>query len=291
MVPAYLWRAWWKKGNMRAEDDQLIFSNGKRPSAKGTPLILEGTGFLEPRPVPSAEEPSIKREELMQKMLEKLAPTGFRGARKMFHYRRDRRSPFYQTFQLLFTNYFVRGQAEGTPMYICFAVCHPARHSIGVSFEEFVRNGEVALWAEPALNPVEDACIRDSMKDMYPMPPLEAPVNLEPPHEERDRMMRLHRPPTSIPGTVPVEWYLKSALCTPERIDAIERAMRGPTLRKILRGSTANYEAVTLDLHGWRLVVYLDGNHTLDEYSLRRMKQEDGTTPPEEEGDGDDDAF
>jgi hypothetical protein len=292
-VPVELWHQWWMNGNLQARDALPLFGKMQPEKTSMSPLVGEGTGFLEPRPVPSSEEAQIRVKDLYQKLLEKLSPRGFAGARRMFHYRRDRRSAFYQTFSILFTNHFLR--KPGMSPYICFAVCSPQRHTIGVSFEEVVRGGPgaVALWAEPCVNQIESACIRDSMNNMFPMPPLQAPDPAVEARENYPFFLTLERIYQPIDGpAIEAEFFFKTSLCTKDHVTALQQAFQSKILQPLLYRVTVHREAVTPKLGGYRLVLHLKPLDVSDLESLvHQARPADGSGDDEEEEDEDEDAF
>ena len=180
MIWKPLWNHWWQAGNGKSVSAASSSSPMTEPPGGHYVLILEGTGFLQPE----AARRDVSTEELAQAVIEESGSAkAFRGLRKWFFYKHGRRSRFYQTVQVLFTNeYLIEARTNpSVERFVCFAVCKPqgplSEPTVGVEFDQFVlgRTDNVILWAEPGITENEAICVRDAMRDQHPMPPLKWP--------------------------------------------------------------------------------------------------------------------
>ena len=156
-------------------------------------------------------------------------------------------------------------------------------------------NTEVpALWSEPAINPVESACIRDAMKDTFPTPAL-TPVSV--PETQPSEAALISRLRTDIvPSVQPsrdllrtsspcceVDFYLDSALVEQNRIDRIVSSVR-KELASLVLGVECQREIVSTTLRGWRLVFRcrnVDEEELLALTKRLRSKHRDDTNEPD----------
>jgi len=199
-------------------------------------------------------------------LFERCAPDAFEAMRKVFRYRRNKQSAFYKTFSILFTNEFLRrDSSEGSNRYVMFAVCsqHPSvgngKPVIGIEFETLTR-GDLdipSLWNEPPINTVESTCIRDAMKDLYPMPPLVVASNVSPSSTSNTLMNRLsydQSASSSDSSWVEVEYFLSNSLVNESRITQITDLYRQQHVIPFLLKVTVAYECLAESICGWRIV-------------------------------------
>ncbi len=220
----------------------------------------QGTGFLDPEPV--QDERRARLVEAYQRLLQASAPRAFASMRKVFCYRAKGRSSFYQTFSMLFTNEFLRAPgAAAAGKYVMFAACTQAdggKPAIGVEFADFCSSSSsVSLWHEPPIDAVESACIRSSMRDLYPMPALAEPSEADDEgRRQRPVVERLERRPTQRDApVVEVDYYLSSGVVDSERIAAIAAALdRSPIADFAVGGVDVQRERATQRDGGWRIV-------------------------------------
>ncbi len=154
-----------------------------------------------------------------------------------------------------------------------FAACTQRRDEkprIGVEFDEFTRGDTetVALWNEPPIDPVESACIRDAMKDLYPMPAIEAAAARSDPSEDRERAIveKLYIATSGNEPVVEVEFFLSSALVSVQRVFDILSACK-QELAPFLRGLSVARERASQAHCGWRIVFRMTAS--TDEVAIR----------------------
>jgi|WetSurMetagenome_2_1015567.scaffolds.fasta_scaffold95640_2 hypothetical protein len=213
-------------------------------------------------------------EEAYQKLLERCHSEALGGVRKVFYYQRTKQSAFYKTVSILFTNQFMHMTSEHDGRYVMFAVCSTdggaegENPKIGVEFERFTQGDveRISLWSEPDIRRVESLCIRDAMRNLHPMPPLEVPLPTVPipsvvvassngdDGREVRLVQQLPTKNTAGGGGIEIERYLSSALVTPERIEQLRALILHPAVQKHLLALRVERECVTKNLCGWRLV-------------------------------------
>jgi hypothetical protein len=185
---------WWKRGNGNGHRDverELARDAGETVPP---PMILEGTGMLREQSSPNAgDEEDAAREQLE----EYGQPTTFAGMQRWFNYTRGIRSMFYHTLTLFMTNHFLISGSD-TPGHVCFAVCQQQQQrrqqqqglTVGVEFTDFTLgdpNNKIVFLSESELGTEELDCIRDSVKDLHPIPGLRVPSTQ--PASELDKLL------------------------------------------------------------------------------------------------------
>ena len=169
------WARWWRAGNLTEAQSALY----KLP-APGTPddpsypavMVLEGTGFLRPEGLATKEDIlSSRMRSTYYGILNRIPNGAFSDLRQVFDYLRGAESPFYKTVNVLFTPEFMNFDKEAR--LVEFSVNLLPASTTGVAFADFTENSgdKVSLWALPAINAVESACIRDGMYNLPPLMP------------------------------------------------------------------------------------------------------------------------
>lgn len=263
MIPRARFAKWWSRGNMKPEDRRSLFADDMSTDADEPPLILEGTGFLRPEGATCMSVDEMSEEDRLYSLFDAAPGSPFSGARKWFMYRpQDAERTFYKAVTILFTNEFLRATDENR-RYICFAACRRrsgggSKPTVGVTFNEFIKEDQdMCLWSEPAIDPVESVCIRDSMKNLYPMPPLRAEDLKEISIHERRLVKRLEGeiPPVAQIQTAQsasVEFFLKNTLLDEHRVQAMIEACR--SMGNVVQSVECKREMLDRGLCAWRLV-------------------------------------
>ena len=144
-------------------------------------LIGEGTGFLVPEGTDAKHEEQRKQESMWYGVFNSSARYSFRGMRQWFSYSRgaDTRNKFYETATLFQTADFLQVPDEPyNRRFIEFCFCNrDAKGTVGIKFSSLVTldPAKVSVWNVPPINKVEAACIRDSLRNLIPLPRLEIP--------------------------------------------------------------------------------------------------------------------
>lgn len=142
-------------------------------------LVGEGTGFLVPEGTDAKHSDQRKQESLWYRVFNESARYSFRGMRQWFSYDRDphSRNKFYETATLFETADFLHTKDPHERRVIEFSFHNRADGTTGIRFSDLVTLDEsrVAVWNVPPLNKVEAACVRDSLKNLIPLPTLSLP--------------------------------------------------------------------------------------------------------------------
>jgi hypothetical protein len=242
MIWKPLWNHWWRNGNGKSPSSG---SSMPRPPGDHYVLVLEGTGFLQPEAV----RKDVSTEEQAQALIEASGGgKAFRGLRKWFFYKHEKRSRFYQTVQVLFTNeYLIEARANpSVERYVCFAVCKPQGNSteptVGVEFDHFVlgRTDNVILWSEPAITewPLPAAGTRSQSKTTL-----------------IESLKKALGTPTSGSnggeGYFDLEWFIKASMLSEERVAGLVRACKES--RIVCGLVSCSLETITTELSAYRL--------------------------------------
>lgn len=225
----------WKLGNGLRYPDALrrLEQFGGPPSAADEyPMVLEGTGRLEPESDGSAAyEKDMRTEEALYDRFEALArradlSSALSGLRRVYRFLRGKRNAFYQTCSILFVNSFL---LRGIGPQIAFAICKvtPTGYTVGVEFGALTANApDIALWSEPEFNEVELECMRDTIQNLHPLGPLLPPqggpeepyaATLEPVKRAAARNPRGNGP------TRDLVYFIKPGVLTEAKRDELER--------------------------------------------------------------------
>lgn len=143
-------------------------------------LVGEGTGFLVPEGTDDKHEEQRKQETWWYGVFNSSANYSFRGMRQWFSYCRNpsSRNKFYETATLFQTADFLTAPDEPhNRRFIEFCFINRDNGTVGIKFSDLVNldEGRVAVWNVPPLNSVEAACVRDSLRNLIPLPRLEIP--------------------------------------------------------------------------------------------------------------------
>lgn len=294
-VPCWLWFEMWARGNGIPTQLEKLFRDRIEQSKRiKYPMILEGTGFLEPESYCGQDMNLIDQ---ICSLLEGLANEAFSGLRRFFKYCHGMPNTFYKTCCVFLTKEFLVPELANSDQYVLFAVCRKNAQlnrssqndlgflTLGVPFHEITGDHmNNALWAEPPVSQDEMACIEDSMKDLPPRFPIIPPSGGSLSESSSSRAELMKQLANDFDGNYPtynneptkiIDYFIKDNLVNAKKIQAIIAAGKEcKIIKRITNITRENVADSPNHLGGYRISFECFTGETLNREQKRYKKLE-----------------